>query len=134
MNKYFFSLNNKNLNILDVGSGLCNYYPENVINSKNNFYACDLSCELSGLLEKRGIKFIQGDLTRDNLNLEENSFDLVICSHVIEHIEDPSNLLKEISKLLRKSGLLFLKTPDINIVKWNFLMTLRIKNLIQEIA
>ena len=52
--------------------------------------------------------------------MEENSFDLVICSHVIEHIEDPSNLLKEISKLLRKSGLLFLKTPDINIVKWNF--------------
>ena len=52
--------------------------------------------------------------------MKENSFDIIICSHVIEHIEEPSNILFEINKLLKRSGILFLKTPDIKVVKWNF--------------
>ena len=117
-NYCFYSV--KGLNILDIGSGLCNYYPENVNESKNVYFACDLSDELSELLEKRGINFIRGDMLKDKLALKENSFDIIICSHVIEHIEDPSNILFEINKLLKTSGILFLKTPDIKVVKWNF--------------
>ena len=79
-----------------------------------------MSDDLEKLLDKRGIKFIQGDMVKDNLKLKENYFDIIICSHVIEHIEEPSNILFEINKLLKISGILFLKTPDINIVKWNF--------------
>ena len=59
-------------------------------------------------------------MSKDKLKLKENTFDIIICSHVIEHIDEPSNLLFEINKLLKKSGILFLKTPDIKIVKWNF--------------
>ena len=118
--KNYFSYSGKGLNILDLGSGLCNYFPENVTESKNKYFACDLSDDLEKLLDKRGIKFIQGDMVKDNLKLKENYFDIIICSHVIEHIEEPSNILFEINKLLKISGILFLKTPDINIVKWNF--------------
>tara|TARA_B100001989_G_scaffold211562_1_gene161004 strand:+ start:1624 stop:2367 length:744 start_codon:yes stop_codon:yes gene_type:complete len=116
----YFSCSPKGLNILDIGSGLCNYYPENVIESRNKYFACDLSDDLKEFLKKRGIKFIQGDMVKDNLALKENSFDIIICSHVIEHIEEPSNILFEINKLLKISGILFLKTPDIKVVKWNF--------------
>ncbi len=119
MNNFFFSTE-KGLNILDIGSGLCSYYPENVIESKNKYFACDLSDDLKEFLEKRGIKFIQGDMVKDKLKLKENSFDIVICSHVIEHIQEPYNILNEINKLLKVSGILFLKTPDIKTVKWNF--------------
>ena len=117
-NYFFYSL--KGLNILDIGSGLCSYYPENVTESKNKYFACDLSDDLKEFLEKRGIKFIQGDMVKDKLVLKKNSFDIIICSHVIEHIEEPSNMLVEINKLLKISGILFLKTPDIKVVKWNF--------------
>ena len=116
----YFSCYAKGLNILDIGSGLCNYFPDNVIESKNKHFACDLSDDLKEFLKKRGIKFIQGDMVKDNLTLKENSFDIIICSHVIEHIEEPSNLLFEINKLLKISGILFLKTPDAKVVKWNF--------------
>ena len=119
INNYFSSYA-KGLNILDIGSGLCNYFPDNVIESKNKYFACDLSDDLKEFLKKRGIKFIQGDMVKDNLILKENSFDIIICSHVIEHIEEPSNLLFEINKLLKISGILFLKTPDAKVVKWNF--------------
>ncbi len=118
--KKYFSYSAKGLNILDMGSGFCNYFPENVIESKNEYFACDLSGDLKEVLEKRGIKFIQGDMVKDKLTLKENSFDIIICSHVIEHIEEPSNILFEINKLLKISGILFLKTPDIKVVKWNF--------------
>ena len=118
--KNYFSYTAKGLKILDVGSGLCNYYPENVTESKNKYFACDLSNDLKKFLEKRGIKFIQGDMVKDKLKLKENSFDIIICSHVIEHLEEPSNILFEINKLLKISGILFLKTPDIKSVKWNF--------------
>lgn len=110
----------KSLNILDIGSGLCNYFPKNVSKLKNNYFACDISDQLKDLIEKRGINFIQCDMSKDKLKLKENTFDIIICSHVIEHIDEPSNLLFEINKLLKKSGILFLKTPDIKIVKWNF--------------
>ena len=116
----YFSDSAKGLSILDIGSGLCNYYPENVIESKNQYFACDLSDDLKEFLKERGIKFIKGDVVNDNLTLKENSFDIIICSHVIEHIGEPSNLLFEINKLLKLSGILFLKTPDIKVVKWNF--------------
>ena len=119
INNYFF-YSNKGLKILDIGSGLCNYYPDNVIESKNFYYAFDLSDELRELIEKRGITFLKGDLLKDKLAFKENYFDIIICSHVIEHIEDPSNILFEINKLLKISGILFLKTPDIKVVKWNF--------------
>ena len=118
--KNYLPYSTKVLKILDIGSGLCNYYPENVTESKNKYFACDLSDDLKKILEKRGIEFIQGDMVKDKLTLKENSFDIIICSHVIEHIEEPSNLLYEIYKLLKISGILFLKTPDIKVVKWNF--------------
>ena len=88
----YFSYSAIGLKILDIGSGLCNYYPENVTDSKNKYYACDLSDDLKKTLEKRGIEFIQGDMVKDKLTLKENSFDIIICSHVIEHIEEPSNI------------------------------------------
>ncbi len=116
----YFLYSVKGLNILDIGSGLCKYYPENVVDSKNKYFACDLSDELKELIERRGIKFFQGDMVKDKLKFKENSFDIIICSHVIEHLEEPSNILNEIEKLLKKTGILFLKTPDIKVVRWNF--------------
>ena len=115
-----FKCKNKRLKILDIGAGICNYFPKNVKNSNNKYYACDLSEDLQYYLEKRGIIFKKGDLTKNDLEIEKNFFDIIICSHVIEHLDDPNNLLFAISSLLKQSGILLLKTPDINIVKWNF--------------
>ena len=72
INNYFF-YSNKGLKILDIGSGLCNYYPDNVIESKNFYYAFDLSDELRELIEKRGITFLKGDLLKDKLAFKENA-------------------------------------------------------------
>ena len=40
------------------------------------------------------------------------SFDLLICNAVIEHVHDPRKLVEEMSRLLKAGGLLFLDTPN----------------------
>ncbi|MBM4147368.1 MAG: class I SAM-dependent methyltransferase [Nitrospira sp.] len=52
---------------------------------------------------------VQMDLT--NLGLPDNSFDIVFCSHVLEHILDDATALKEINRVLRPSGLAILTVP-----------------------
>ena len=43
---------------------------------------------------------IKADIT--NLPFDENVFDLIICNHVLEHIEDDKIAMKEIYRVLKK--------------------------------
>ena len=46
---------------------------------------------------------IKGDIT--NLSFKNNSFDLIICNHVLEHIEDDRSAMSEIYRVLKKDGM-----------------------------
>jgi len=46
------------------------------------------------------------------LPFEENSFDLVLCTEVIEHTEKPRKVLSEINRVLKDGGELILTTPQ----------------------
>jgi 2-polyprenyl-3-methyl-5-hydroxy-6-metoxy-1,4-benzoquinol methylase len=51
--------------------------------------------------------------------LEENnfpsaSFDVILASHLIEHLNDPSVFLKETYRILKDDGYLFITTPNID--------------------
>ena len=39
-----------------------------------------------------------------NMTFDDNSFDLIICNHVLEHVEDDILALKEIRRVLKKEG------------------------------
>jgi SAM-dependent methyltransferase len=45
------------------------------------------------------------------LDFPENSFSLIICNHVLEHVADPSRALSEICRVLRPGGIAVLQTP-----------------------
>jgi 2-polyprenyl-3-methyl-5-hydroxy-6-metoxy-1,4-benzoquinol methylase len=54
-----------------------------------------------------------------NIPLEENkfpqgSFDVVLASHLIEHINDPASFLPEVNRVLREGGRVFITTPNIS--------------------
>lgn len=49
-----------------------------------------------------------------NINYPENSFDLVICNHVLEHIEDDFQAMKELFRVLKPNGNAILLVPISN--------------------
>jgi SAM-dependent methyltransferase len=51
-----------------------------------------------------------------NTTFADNSFDIIFCSHVLEHIPDDHQAMKEIRRILRPDGFAILQVP----VKDNF--------------
>lgn len=51
-------------------------------------------------------------LSADNTRLPNNSVDVVLCFEVIEHLEKPDKLLKEIFRILKPGGTCVLSTPN----------------------
>jgi SAM-dependent methyltransferase len=49
------------------------------------------------------------DITK--IDFEDSYFDILICNHVLEHVPDHLQALKEISRVLKKDGIAFLQTP-----------------------
>ena len=79
----------KNWKILDVG---CGYNP--------NQYATTI-CDVLDLKEKYSDKqFVK--LDGEKLPFDDKEFDFVVASHVLEHVIDPNNFLKEISRVAKQ--------------------------------
>lgn len=57
-----------------------------------------------------GLKVINDDIV--SANLPANTFDLVRLNHVIEHLHDPDQTLKESYRLLKPGGRLLVLTPN----------------------
>ncbi len=46
------------------------------------------------------------------LDLEDDSFDLVVCFEVIEHFEEPQAILDQLSRVLAPGGVLLISSPN----------------------
>jgi 2-polyprenyl-3-methyl-5-hydroxy-6-metoxy-1,4-benzoquinol methylase len=49
-----------------------------------------------------------------DLSARNEQFDVITLSHVIEHVHEPIALLKDIYRLLKPGGVLWLETPNVN--------------------
>jgi 2-polyprenyl-3-methyl-5-hydroxy-6-metoxy-1,4-benzoquinol methylase len=71
-----------------------------------------------------GIAWIEGDLN-DVLPCAPASFDLVVAAEVIEHLENPRAVCRELFRLLRPDGQVLLSTP--NNESWRSLVALLVR-------
>jgi len=65
---------------------------------------------------KEGLNVSLGDLS--NQNIQNNSFDVITISHVIEHVDNPFSLLSECYHILKPGGQIVIATPNSN--SWLF--------------
>ena len=72
---------------------------------------------------------IKGDLI--STNFKDEYFDLIICNHVLEHIEDDKSALDEMYRILKYNGISILQVP-INVERENTFEDLSIKSKIQR--
>lgn len=64
---------------------------------------------------KRNLKFAVGDAM--NLQFEDNAFDVVISSHVYEHVPDAATMMDEIYRVLKPNGVCYFAAG--NRLMWN---------------
>lgn len=79
--------------------------------------------------ERYGLDKRTGDEVVDSLDFTDNYFDYVTMLAVMEHIEDPRELLKEIHRVLKPDGRLIFTTPR---KQAEFLIHLYAKNIHEE--
>lgn len=60
--------------------------------------------------EHLGVKIV--DSTNELNRIEAESFDVIFCSHVIEHLPDPRQAFADFRRLLSPSGVLFIYVPN----------------------
>ena len=103
--------------ILDVGAGPGFYFP--AIADRSDAQVVDLDLELPHLTAVRQMclgesldhrfQLIQGDV--GHLPLQDETFDLIYCFSVFEHIPFLSDALKELARVLKQSGVLLIGIP-----------------------
>lgn len=98
------------LRVLDVGCGEGFF----------KFFLNDLPAEWHGIeiwedrakyCERLGYKVHRIDMEQDDLPWPSNHFDVILASHVIEHIHDVPRALGQIKRVLKPDGLLLVATP-----------------------
>ena len=56
---------------------------------------------------------VKADIT--DLPFEENTFDIIFCNHVLEHIQDDTKAMKELYRVMKKGGMGVFQIPqDLN--------------------
>jgi len=72
--------------------------------------------------EHFNIDVFQGTL--EEVKFPDRSFDVIVMMDVIEHLEDPKSTLKELRRILKNDGIIYISTPDINSL-WSKLLGAR---------
>jgi methionine biosynthesis protein MetW len=75
--------------------------------------AVDGDPEALEVARARGIETRLLDLDARALPFEDARFDAVLCLEVIEHLRDPEGLVRELARVMREGGQLYLSTPNI---------------------
>jgi len=103
--------------VLDIGSGMCYFLIESSSKFKAfNGFGIDMN--------RNSIRFVK-NILRENkktLNLllvdinntpfKKNTFDIIICNHLLEHVRQPQKISDEIFRISKEGSEIFIWTPS----------------------
>lgn len=116
ISRYHFALKfiSSGKNVLDVGCGTG--YGTHLISQKTKVTGVDIDAEAIGFAKSHyfGPTYIQSSAER--LPFAKEIFDVVCSFEVIEHIENPRNLIKEVRRVLKKKGKFIISTPNKSVI------------------
>lgn len=92
--------------ILDIGAGVGDFLQV----AKNDGWetiGIEPSAKAKTIAKSKGVSFVE-DLSK----LENNSFDIITMWHVLEHVPDLENQIKELKRLLKPYGTVIIAVPN----------------------
>ena len=113
INSYHLSLignllkNSQSVNVLDVGCGtgfLLNHIDKHFFTSK--LVGIDFNAPTKESIKYNSrnnqIQFIRSDIKSSLSNFSDNYFEIVLCTHVLEHLSNPKEILIELRRVVRE--------------------------------
>jgi len=95
--------------VIDIGAGSCPY--------RQYFSHCDYKTQDFASLSPEQLRGANGydkiDYLSDatNIPVNDGSFDVILCTEVLEHLPDPIKVIHEFSRILKSGGKLLLTAP-----------------------
>ncbi len=71
--------------------------------------------------QQKNLNYLTGDLVSPiadmhfdlhDIPLEDNRFDVIFCNHVMEHVEDPIQCMKELHRVMKHGGWAIMQVPQ----------------------
>ncbi|HHT9135736.1 MAG TPA: methyltransferase domain-containing protein [Candidatus Wunengus sp. YC60] len=95
--------------VLDIGAGTCPYRPlfAHCVYKTHDFKR--YTGEKLGGTKEYGIIDYESDICA--IPVPDNSFDIILCTEVLEHTPEPIEAMREIARILRPGGRLFITAP-----------------------
>lgn len=95
-------------NYLDVGCGM-GYFPLVMKNMGMKAYGVEPGEFNRKLSDEYNLKIFNGTL--DEVEYDNNFFDVITMNHVMEHVEKPMDLMNELNRILKSDGHLIIGVP-----------------------
>jgi ubiquinone/menaquinone biosynthesis C-methylase UbiE len=106
---YYPPADRKNLHVLDVGCGTGAIMKEMTTQGFGVVVGIDMSEEALKYCKEKQLQAVQG--FADKIPYPDNTFDLVIASDVLEHLQDDARAVQEIYRILKPGGRLIATVP-----------------------
>jgi dolichyl-phosphate beta-glucosyltransferase len=110
MNK---SLDISSPSILDIGCGTGGNLQE--FAKLGNSFGLDASMQAVEFCKKRGLKNVI-ECSAEKIAYRDNTFDVITCLDVLEHLPDPVEALREMKRVLKDSGKIIITVPAFRIL------------------
>lgn len=118
---FLLSSHKDNPSVLDVGARLSPFKPK-LIECGFSYFSHDFNSynpvdTMSPGLQNASWDYAEHDYTCDVLEIPtEKSFDLILCTEVLEHVPDPVSTLRKIRELCNSNGFAILTFPLISLM------------------
>jgi len=106
-----FEIHRKTGKLLDVGAGY-GFFLEIARQRGWEVYGTELTDEAVNHCREKGLSMYKGEF--QNLDVEAESFDVIVSIEVLEHINNPIQYIEKAHQVLRKGGVFYLTTPNFN--------------------
>jgi 2-polyprenyl-3-methyl-5-hydroxy-6-metoxy-1,4-benzoquinol methylase len=102
---------NKKIKILDVGCADGQFLDFVKRNGFTELFGIELNKRLFNEAIQKGHKVVNGDLMEDFFKSQQ--FELINVGDVIEHVQDPFELVSKLKRMLTPNGKIVITTPDV---------------------
>ena len=106
------ALFSKNLRVLDIGCG--SGYGSQILRNAHSYLGVDISDEAVEACRQKfnapNVSFRVADAS--NLDFGDQEFDLITCFEVLEHVEHPEDIVRQVKRVLSSTGIFVSSTPD----------------------